>query len=58
MNKGLLSHIGVATPSPNFVIARSVATKQSRVARATLDCRASLAMTGWGCGVRTRDVAL
>jgi len=29
-----------------FVIARSEATKQSRVARETLDCLAALAMTG------------
>jgi hypothetical protein len=48
MKLGHFNHIGVATTAPKFVIARSVVTKQSRVAHATLDCRASLAMTKWG----------
>ena len=58
MELGRFNHIGVAMPSTNFVIARSVVTRQSRLARPTLDCFASLAMTGWGCGATTRDVAL
>jgi hypothetical protein len=48
MKLGCLNHIGVATLASPFVIARNVVTKQSRVAHATLDCRASLAMTKLG----------
>jgi hypothetical protein len=48
MKLGRLNHVDVATTAPNFVIARNVVTKQSRVSRLTLDCRASLAMTKWG----------
>jgi hypothetical protein len=58
MKLGRLNHISVTILIPNFVIARSVETKQSRVAHSTLDCFASFAMTGWGCGVTKGDVGL
>jgi hypothetical protein len=50
MKASILNQIGVATLAPNPVISRNIVTKQSRVAHATLDCRASLAMT-MGVGV-------